>query len=78
MWYVLFSYAFILIGQRFMCEYIFMEVYSSVPIFIRQNFVVCCYVCFDKLGGTAGGECLQNTDLGHIFHYIFLLLEPLV
>jgi hypothetical protein len=55
MCYVLFSYAYTLILQGFICRYIFMAIYSFVPPFSWDeiNFVVC-----DKLRCAAGEESL--------------------
>jgi hypothetical protein len=58
---VLFSYACILIGQGFICRYIFMAMYSSVPIFREATFCSVPSCVFDNLGCAAGEKRLRNT-----------------
>jgi hypothetical protein len=62
MCYVLFSYACILIGQGFICRYIFMVMYSSVPAFREAKFCGVPSCVFDKLGCAAGEKSYGTPD----------------
>jgi hypothetical protein len=63
MCYVLFSYACILIGQVFICRYIFMAMYSFVPLFPEATFCGVPSYVFDKSGCAVGEKRLWNTVL---------------
>jgi hypothetical protein len=63
MCYVLFSYACFLVGQGFICRYIFMAMYSSVPPFREVKFCGVPPCVSDKLGCAADGKILRNTVL---------------
>jgi hypothetical protein len=54
MYNVLFSYACILIGQVFICRYIFMVIYSFVPPFREATFRGVPSCVFEKSGCAAG------------------------
>jgi hypothetical protein len=63
MCYVLFSYACILIGQVFVCRYIFIAMYSFVPSFREAKFCGVPSCVFGKLWCAAGEKRLRNTDI---------------
>jgi hypothetical protein len=68
MCYVLFSYTCILIGQVFVCRYIFMAMYSFVPSFREAKFCGVPLCVFDKIGCAAGEESLRNTSLMYEYY----------
>jgi hypothetical protein len=64
---VLFSCACILLGQVFMCGYIFAVKYSFVRTFHEVTFYNVPLCIFDKSVCTAGEESLRNTGLKMLF-----------
>jgi hypothetical protein len=67
MCYILFSCSGILIGQGFICRYIFMAMYSFLPPSHEAKFCGVPSCVFDKLGCAVGKKRLRNTDLGSAF-----------
>jgi hypothetical protein len=65
MFYVLFSYACIFIGQGFICRYRFKAMHSFVPPLRETKFCGVPPCVFDKLGCAVGERSLRNTGLGH-------------
>jgi hypothetical protein len=63
MCYVLFSNVCILIGQGFICRYIFMAMHIFVPPFREAKFFGVPSRVFDILGCAAGEQRLPNTAL---------------
>jgi hypothetical protein len=59
----LFSYACIVIGQVFICRYIFMLMYSFVSPFREAKFCGVPPCVFDKSGSAAGEKVLRNTGV---------------
>jgi hypothetical protein len=58
---VLFLHACILVGQVFICRYIFMAMCSFVSPFREAKFCGVPSRVFDKLGRAAGEKSLRNT-----------------
>jgi hypothetical protein len=75
MCYVLFSYACILIGQGFICWYIFIVIYSFVSPFREAKFCGVPSCGFDKLGCAAGEKYLRNTDVEYTFIFVIYPLK---
>jgi hypothetical protein len=72
MYNVLFSYACILIGQGFICWYIFMGIHILVPPFREAKFCGVPSHIFDKSECAASKKWLRNTTLaaGKLFRPI--------
>jgi hypothetical protein len=65
---VLFSYACILIGQVYICRYIFVAMCSFVPPFREATLCGVQSCVFDKSGCAAGEKRLRNTALDNTCH----------
>jgi hypothetical protein len=69
---VLFSYACILTGQRFVCRYILWPWRVSYPLFVRRNFVVCRHVSLTNQGVPRVKKGCGTLDYTNVQKVLFL------